>query len=130
MTIVVLFFIVFGLIPLFASSYLFYRNEKTYNYLQYINKLIYLNNILNIALEKKVYDVDISPSYSTVLLSIKPFSRHFRKPFGFKMFSDFTDADLNLILEATSYSDHISAPTRKSIKYVEEYETIQTGHRE
>ena len=85
-----------------------FRNQKVYEFSIYINSLVFLNNILliNIGSPDK-FDVGaILPSYDRMVWIIFiPIHKFFKKPDGFKMYSDFTEEDKRILVNAKYVTD-------------------------
>jgi len=89
----------FGLLALIICGY---RDHKVFEYLNYLNVLTFLNNILLINIgSKKEFDMDLLPSYDKMVLTFYiPIHKFFKKPDGFKMYSDFTEEDKQILANA------------------------------
>lgn len=112
---------------LVVTPYLMLRNKWTYDYCLYLNRLLFLNNILRLIEKKPAYSNIILPNYSHMLFSIKPVSHHFLKPADFKMYYDITPDD-----ELSLYADsppEIKKFVHESVIYVKLYEQKRLGKR-
>ena len=108
-------------------SYLTLRNRWAYEYCLYLNRLLFLNNILRLIEKKPAYSNLILPSYNQMLFSIKPVSHHFLKPADFKMYYDITPDD-----ELSLYADsplEIKKFVHESVTHVRRYEQKKLGKR-
>ena len=111
---------------LLLSMYLLIRNKRVYEFLEYVNNLVFINNLLVIRRNGSArFNRGQFPSYNRILYSFKTIKSYHRLLWFLKQ--EFTEADLNLLNNSVHHPE-IRTSIHESLTKIDSYQIKYICH--